>query len=156
SATSDMSQLPTGDSHALLKQARELYNAGNLDEAEKYARRADAVRTKSWGLFEDSPDKLLGEVRKAKFKHDQEESVRVIAEARQQLQRGNFQEARRLTYQAERLHHGPYNIWELGDRPQKLRAEIEVAEGKQRKGQLPPLPPGMTNKESENPGGSSN
>src|SRR5262249_56544538 len=37
--------------------------------------------------------------------------------------------------------HGPYSVWELGDRPQKLRAEIETARAKLRKTNIPPAPP---------------
>ena len=151
SAPSEVMRTKSQDPRILLKQARELYSNGNLDEAEKLARRADASKSRSWGLFEDSPEKLLVEIHKAQTKRDQEESVRVMAEARKQFQLNNLQEARRLTYQAERLHRGSYNIWELGDRPQKLRAEIEVAENKERKNQIPPLPSGVGKKDAEKP-----
>src|SRR5262249_31638334 len=143
----DTTAAATKDPRMLVKQAREAYNAGHLEEAEKLARRADAGKARNWGLFEDSPEKLLSEIHRAKNKRDQEESVHVLAQAREEFQKGNLQEAKRLSYQAERLHHGPYNIWELGDRPQKLRSEIEVAENKERKNQIPPLPSGMAKKE---------
>jgi type II secretory pathway component GspD/PulD (secretin) len=141
-------QPPATDSRLLLKQARELYNAGNLEEAKKLARRADATKSKGWGLFEDSPDKLLSEIRKTETKRDQEASVRILAEAREQFRKGNLQEAERLSHQAERKH-GPYNVWELGDRPQKLRADIEAARNKERKKQLPPLPNDLGKTETE-------
>ena len=75
--------------------------------------------TISWGLFEDCPDKLLVDVRKARLKRDQEESVHVLADARKLFEQGNLPEAERQAHRAERLH-GPYSMWELGDRPQKL------------------------------------
>jgi type II secretory pathway component GspD/PulD (secretin) len=151
SAPAEVMKTKSQDPRMLLKQARELYNSQNLDEAEKLARRADAGKSRNWGLFEDSPEKLLVEIHKAKTKRDQEQSVHVMAEARKQFELRNWQEAKRLTYQAERLHPGSYNIWELGDRPQKLRAEIEVAENKERKNQIPPLPSGVAKKDSETP-----
>jgi type II secretory pathway component GspD/PulD (secretin)/tetratricopeptide (TPR) repeat protein len=143
-ASTDTARSQPQDPRMLLKQARQLYDSGKLDDAEKMAHRAEAGK-KSWGLFDDSPEKLLADVRKAKTKRDQEESAHALVEAHTQFKQGNLQEAKRLTYKAEHLHHGPYNVWEL-DRPQKLRAEIEVTENKQRKTQLPPPPGGMVAK----------
>jgi type II secretory pathway component GspD/PulD (secretin) len=127
------------DPRALLKQARERYTAGKLEEAEKLAQQANSVKLVRWGLFEDTPDKLLVDIRKARFKHDQEESVRVLAEARKQLETGNLKEADRLAHRAQKLH-GPYSLLDLGDRPSKLLAEIEVAKSKQQSTPVPPPP----------------
>jgi len=141
------------DPRVLLKQARELYEAGKLEEAEKLAMRAGAVKSVTWGLFEGSPDKLLTDIHKARIKRDQEESVRVLEEARKQYAQGNLKEAESLAHRAERLH-GPYSIWDLSDRPQKLIAEIDVTKAKSREGKLPPLPADLAKKNADNPANS--
>jgi type II secretory pathway component GspD/PulD (secretin)/tetratricopeptide (TPR) repeat protein len=114
------------DPRLLVRQGRDLYNQNKLDEAEKLAYRANSnARSVSWGYFEDTPDKLITDINKAKTKQNQEESVRVLAEARRQFAGGNLVEAEKLANRAERLH-GPYGLMEMGDRPQKLLAEIEA------------------------------
>jgi type II secretory pathway component GspD/PulD (secretin) len=138
---------PAVDPHLMVKQARQLYDAGKLDEAEKLALKANAVPNAHWGLFDfDSPERLLTDIHKAKFKRDQEESVRVLAQARVEFGKGNYKEAERLAHRAEVLHHGPYSLWELGDRPQKLLVEIDAARMKDKQKQLPPAP-GMVAKD---------
>src|SRR5262249_43116998 len=68
SAPKEVAKPQPADARLLLKQARDLYNSGKLDEAEKLAHQADAAKTKGWGLFDDSPDKLLGDVYKTRTK----------------------------------------------------------------------------------------
>jgi type II secretory pathway component GspD/PulD (secretin)/tetratricopeptide (TPR) repeat protein len=138
------------DPRALVKQARASLDAGKLEEAQQLASRASVTKSVRWGLFEDSPDKLLLDIRKAKYKHDQEESVHVLAEGRKQLEQGNWAEAERLAHRAERLH-GPYSLWDMGDRPQKLLAQIETAKSKENKPKLPPLPADLVKKDPEKP-----
>ena len=114
------------DPRLLVRQGRDLYNMNKLEEAEKVALRANSMaRSVSWGYFEDTPDKLITDINKAKTKRNQEESVRVLVEARRQFANGNLVEAEKLANRAERLH-GPYGVMEMGDRPQKLLAEIEA------------------------------
>jgi type II secretory pathway component GspD/PulD (secretin)/tetratricopeptide (TPR) repeat protein len=115
--------LPT-DPHDLLKLGRDLYASNNLDEAEKMAQRAKEAGG-SWGIFKDNPDKLLNDIKNAR----KEESVRVLAEARQLFSQGQYEEAKVKAQRAETMH-GPYSRWERGDRPQKLLAEIEAAQPK--------------------------
>src|SRR5439155_4663900 len=79
-----------------------------------------------------SPDKLQSDLNKARQKHDQEESVKVLAEARKVYEKGDLDTATKLAFQAQKLH-GPYSIWDLGDRPNKLLDEIQTARTKQRK-----------------------
>ncbi len=126
------------DPRVQLKQARQLLEAGKLDEAEKLAQRARTSTTR-WGLFEESPDKLLGEINKVRNKRNQEESVRLLAEGRKLYAQGNYDAAEAKANRAARLH-GPYGLLDLGDRPQKLIAEIETARAKSRKQKLPPAP----------------
>jgi type II secretory pathway component GspD/PulD (secretin) len=143
------------DPHAQLKMAREMMNAGKLDEADKLAQMANSSKSARWGLFDDSPDKVVQEVRKLRAKHDQQESGRVLAEARKVFEKANgdatmLDEAEKLAYKAERLH-GEYSVLDLGDRPQKLRAEIDAARAKSRKPKLPPAPPTATVQKDPDP-----
>jgi type II secretory pathway component GspD/PulD (secretin) len=140
---------PSSEPRQLLKQARELYSAGKLEEAQTLAQKANSKPT-HWGLFEDSPDKLLQDLRKARLKRDQEEAGRVLVEARKLYEQGNLAEAERQAHRAERLH-GPYSLWELGDRPQKLLAEIETAKIKNQAPKLPAPPAEVAKKEVEKP-----
>ena len=114
-------EVKISDPKQLVRQGREYYTAGKLDEAKDMALRANAAGQVHWGLFEDSPDKLLADVQKAKLKRDQEESVRLLSEARRTLDKANgdpklLDEAQSKAYKAERLH-GPYSIMDFGDRP---------------------------------------
>jgi type II secretory pathway component GspD/PulD (secretin)/tetratricopeptide (TPR) repeat protein len=127
------------DPRTLLKQARDLYAAGQLDEAEKMAQGVRTSSSTRWGLFEDSPEKLLQDITKVRTKRNQEESVRLLAEARKLYEQGNYDEAESKANRAARLH-GKYSLWDLGDRPQKLVAEIDAARSKNRKQQMPPVP----------------
>jgi type II secretory pathway component GspD/PulD (secretin) len=121
------------DPHAQLRMARELCNADKLNESEKIARNLQSNPDVSWGLFEDTPDHVLSDIRKAKAKHEHEESLRLMVEARQHYERGEFEAARSSAQKADKLH-GPYSIWEMGERPSKLLAELDAAQAKNRKG----------------------
>src|SRR5262249_16982029 len=94
----------------------------------------------AFGLFDDTPDKLLRDVEKARAKRDEEESVRVLVEGRKLLERNDLDGAARAAHRAETLH-GPYDIFDLGDRPNKLLADVQAARERQRHTPLPP-PPG--------------
>src|SRR5262249_20417721 len=123
------------------QQARDLMAAGKLDEAAKVAYRAKAAQAPrtgwgaSWQLFEDTPEKLIKDIDKAKHEHDQEESWRVLAEGRKLLDAGDLEGASKCAYKAENLH-GPYSIMELGDQPQKLRADVQTAQVRRRKARM--------------------
>jgi type II secretory pathway component GspD/PulD (secretin) len=130
------------DVPALMQQAKDLMAAGQLDEAARVAQRARNAQVQrtgwgaSWQLFEDTPEKLLKEIYKAKHQRDQEESVKVLAEGRRLLDQGDLEAASKCAYKAESLH-GPYSIMELGDRPHKLLADVQAAQEKRRKSGLP-------------------
>lgn len=135
----DAAKKPTtrDDVRAQVKKARELMKAGNVDEAEKVASQARMAAPRgTWGLFDDSPDKVLVDVRKAKAKRDRDESDRLLAEARKAYQEGHLDDAKKKANLAA-VKHGPYSVWEFGDRPQRLIDEIEVAEAKSRKSKTP-------------------
>lgn len=115
------------DARALLRQAKELYSAGRYEEAEKVAHQAELNgKHIRWGFFEDSPESVQNEIKKAKTKQNQEEAVRSLAEARKAFDMGNLVEAENLAHRAERLH-GPYSLIEMNNSPQKLLAEIDAA-----------------------------
>lgn len=109
-----------------LKAARMMFNSGKYDEATEMVMKLKANPSARWGLFEDNPERLRTEIEKAVNKRNQDESVKVLAEARKLYDSGEYEKATRAAYRAQQLH-GPYSIWELGDRPQKLIAEIESA-----------------------------
>jgi type II secretory pathway component GspD/PulD (secretin)/tetratricopeptide (TPR) repeat protein len=139
-AAAQVSSLPKDDPKALLKQGRDLYAAGKLEEAAAAALKAqNASASVKWGLFEDSPDNLMKDIDKARVKRDQDESIKVMADARKMMEKGDLDDAMQATFKAEKLH-GPYGLWDLGDRPQKLRAEIETAKAKTHKTVVPPVP----------------
>src|SRR5262249_19563605 len=72
------------------------------------------------------------DLQKARAKTDKIESAKVLAEARQCFDQNKLDEAESLCYRAERLH-GPYTMWDGGDRPQKILAEIQTARAKGKK-----------------------
>jgi type II secretory pathway component GspD/PulD (secretin) len=119
------------DPRALLRRGRELFIAGQYDQATSYAQKAKAAGNGRWGIFEDSPDKLQQDVDEARAQHDREESVKVLAEARRLYEQGEYEKASREAYRAQKLH-GPYSWWDLGDRPLKLLAEIETKKSQNR------------------------
>jgi type II secretory pathway component GspD/PulD (secretin) len=126
--TSPNSAAAASDSRSQLKMAQDLFNAGKLDESEKIARKLQGAGD-TWGLFEDSPDKLLVELKKARAQHDHEEADRLMFEARKLFAQGNLEGAKATAYRAEVLH-GPYDIWDTSERPAKLIAEINLAQSK--------------------------
>jgi type II secretory pathway component GspD/PulD (secretin) len=137
------------DAHALLKKARELLNQGKLDEAERVCGQAATAPNAHWGLFDkDTPDKLRADIQQARKRGDREEAARLLAEARRQFDLGHYKEAKELAARAK-LKHGPYTILDLGDRPDRLLADIEMAEAKQQTA-LPPQTSGA-NPEAPSP-----
>ena len=124
------------DPKILVKQGREALDAGKLDQAQDLARQAEATKPSNrWGLFDDTPSSLLRDVQKERAKKEKSDSVRMLAEARQLLEKRtssdnerkiNLEKAQALTVQAEKLH-GPYTMWDMGDRPTKLQSEIDTA-----------------------------
>ncbi len=116
----------------LLRRGRNMLVENKLDEATRLMLRAKSAPGASWGLFEDSPEKLRADIEKLQAKKDKEESVKVLLEARKLYEQGEFENATKTAYKAQQLH-GPYNVWEMGDRPQRLIAEIETAKIKEKR-----------------------
>src|SRR5260370_19928265 len=113
----------------LVRQGRYLFKKNNLEDADKVCAQAAGVAGAKWGVFEDAPEKLRVDIQKARGRRDREESARLLTEARALYIKHNYQEAKIKAWQAQKLH-GPYGIWDLGDRPQKVLADIEQAESK--------------------------
>ena len=126
------------DPKTLMRMATDAYKSGKLEEAQQLAMQANAPNA-HWGLFEKSPSKLLDEIQEAKVKKNKEESTRVLFEARRQFEQGKMDDAEKLAYKAQNLH-GPYSVWELGDRADKLIADIQTAKEKSKKSK--PATPG--------------
>ncbi|MCI0378290.1 MAG: hypothetical protein L0215_11840 [Gemmataceae bacterium] len=134
--TAQKSGVNPADARILVKEARSLLQENRLEEADKLCQQAAGSTGIRWGLFEDTPDKLKNDIHKAKTKRDRDESARLLAEARKLHQMGNHHEARVKALRAQELH-GPYSVWDLGDRPQKLLEEIQRAETKKGPSEAP-------------------
>ncbi len=119
------------DPRALLREGRGQFRQGNFDEADRLSLRAAAVPGARWGLFEDNPDRLRVDIQKARARKDGDAAARLLAEARKHFQEGDLAQAKAKAYQSKRLH-GPYSIWEMGDRPDRLLADINKVEIAQR------------------------
>jgi type II secretory pathway component GspD/PulD (secretin) len=128
------------DALGLLTQGREQLAKGQLEEANKTAARLRAAHHIQWGLFfEDTPDKFQADVDRARSQRDKHQSVDLLTEARRRFEKKDYDAAEKLAYEA-RTKHGPYSIWDLGDRPDKLLADIQVARQKERRVKLPEPP----------------
>jgi type II secretory pathway component GspD/PulD (secretin)/tetratricopeptide (TPR) repeat protein len=127
------------DPHVLVRQGYDALKAGKLDDAQRLAQQANAMPNVRWGLFEDTPSKLMDEVQKSRSARDKAESVRVLTDARRLYEQGKYDEAEKLAYKAGNLH-GPYGMWDFGDKPDKLIAEIHTAKEKSRRVKVPPVP----------------
>jgi type II secretory pathway component GspD/PulD (secretin) len=125
------------EAKALLAAGRQHLSRGKIDDAARAAQRAKALTSASWGLFEDSPDRLAIDVNKARAQRDKTESARLLVEGRKLYGKGDYDGAMKMAYSAQKLH-GSYSIWDLGDRPSKLLADCQAAQAKARKTVLPP------------------
>jgi len=128
------------DALALLQQGRDQLKRGDLDEAAKTAARLRAARNIHWGLFfEDTPDKFQGDVDRARAQHNKDKSVELLAESRRRFEKKDYDGAEKLAYEAQKLH-GTYSIWDLGDRPSKLLADVQSQRQRDHRIKLPDPP----------------
>ena len=118
---------------ALVKKGRVLLADNKIDEATQVWLKA-RNSPQNWGLFEDTPEKLHQDIDKVRTKRDREESVKVLADARRLYEEGKYDEASKAAFRAQKLH-GAYNIWDLGDRPERVLADVETAKVRLAKGQ---------------------
>jgi type II secretory pathway component GspD/PulD (secretin) len=128
------------DALAQLRKAREQLARGELEEANKTAARLRAAGHIHWGLFfEDTPDKLQSDVDRARSQRDKHQAVELLAEARRRFEKKDYDGAEKLAFEA-RTKHGPYSIWDLGDRPDKVLADLQAARQRERRLKLPEPP----------------
>jgi type II secretory pathway component GspD/PulD (secretin) len=128
------------EAQALIEKGRQQLADGKLDEALQTGHRARALTGVSWSLFDlDTPDKLLSDVEKARQRKSKQEAALALAEARRLYDKGDYAAAEQKALRAKTLH-GPYNVWEFGDRPDKVLADIQAAREKKQKPKLPPAP----------------
>jgi type II secretory pathway component GspD/PulD (secretin) len=132
-------RLGKDDAVAMLRKGRELLTEGNTEEAGKVGHRLKAVFGLHWSLFEDTPDALLRDVDKARVKNNKDEAARLLAEGRRLYANQDFEGAKKAAYRASSLH-GPYTIWDVGDQPSKLLADVQKASEKMNRSPLPPPP----------------
>ena len=128
---------PGADARMLVREAKKALDAGDLDRAEELARQARLQPT-SWSLFEETADGMLAEVAKAREQVNSKRAGELLTQARRLVEQGMFDEAEKLTYQAEALRRS-YPIWYRGERPDRLRAEITTKRRTTTRPQLPPL-----------------
>jgi type II secretory pathway component GspD/PulD (secretin) len=145
---------------ALIHQARTQLAEGRLDDAIQTTLKLQGLPpSMKWGLFEDNPENLKQHVEKLRVKRDREESVKVLAEARMLLEKGDLDNASKAAYKAQKLH-GTYTVWDFGDRPARVQADIETARAKLNRPQVNPSPaalaanaaPPQPGNENKNPG----
>jgi type II secretory pathway component GspD/PulD (secretin) len=125
------------DPRVLLKQGRALLAQKKHEEADKVCSQALALNGR-WGLFEDTPEKLRKDITRARQAWERDESVRLMVDARKLFTAGDIDEAEKKAYLAQK-YHGPYGVFEFGDRPQKLLEECQRA--KQARGPSNPSNP---------------
>jgi Flp pilus assembly secretin CpaC len=132
---------PAANPRVMLQLGRALYDRGKYDEAEKLALQAQADTSVRWnGLFKDTPNKLLRDIHAARARGPHDGSAEVLAQARQLFEMGRYDEARQQAQVAAQLH-GTYFFWQSGDTPQKLLAEIDAAQQKNKAGTTAGGPP---------------
>jgi type II secretory pathway component GspD/PulD (secretin)/tetratricopeptide (TPR) repeat protein len=144
---------PAADPRALLRDAHKAFDDGKLDEAIALAQRAKAApgAKDCWGLFDfDTPDKLVTEVNKARAKQNELEAAKLLVDGRKLLEQAQkddahrgelLDQAQKTALKADTLRNGTYSVWELGDRPSKLLADIDTERKKGRTKVVPPVPP---------------
>lgn len=124
------------EARSTLAAGRTQMAEGKLDECARTVQRTKSLTTVTWGLFEDSPDRLALDLDKVRKERDRTEAARVLYEGRRAYEKGDLEEASRLAYRAQKLH-GPYSIWDMGDRPSKLLADVQAAQARSRKTVVP-------------------
>jgi type II secretory pathway component GspD/PulD (secretin)/tetratricopeptide (TPR) repeat protein len=150
-------QAMKADPHLLVKQGRDALKAGKVEDAQKLCLQAKAVPNVKWGLFEDTPDKVLDDVQKARATRDKTEAARLTAEGRRLYEQGKYDEAEKLAVKASALRVN-YGVWDFSDKPEKLLADVQTAKEKARKTKVP-APTGTavaTNKPTSPTGSMSN
>lgn len=144
-AKSETSSAASTDAKAMVKEAKLCLNKGELDRAEDLAKRARLVPGTKWGLFEETPDKVLEEVVKHREAQNATKASDLLVEARKKLEANQLDDAERLCHQAQALK-SEYPVWHRGERPDRILKDIAAKRRLTQKSVLPPLPEGITQK----------
>jgi type II secretory pathway component GspD/PulD (secretin) len=124
----------SNDPVEILRQARSYYLQQRYDEAEKLAAKAESL-SRHWGLlFGDSPKKLRDDIARGRNQLDADQAAKLTVEARRQLQKSNYAEARNLAVQAKRLGHSSAILNPWTDTPDNVLRDVARLE------KLHPLP----------------
>lgn len=151
SAAKTKSAPPTSgsDPKQMLKDARKALDAGRFDEATILAQQAESSNPGGkWGLFGDTPASVREDIAKAKAKADKAKSEQLVKEAKALAAKPaandgerayNLDTALQMARKADQLH-GPYSMWDTGDRADKLAKDIELARSKVKVASAPKPP----------------
>lgn len=130
------SSATSSDARALLREGRRALEAGQFDRAQDLARAAEASNPSGrWGLFEDTPQALLKDIQAAVAKAQKKQAEQLLRQAKALMAQparsdhekaAQLDQALQLAQRAEQLH-GPYSIWDFGDRPDKIIRQIQAA-----------------------------
>ena len=78
-----------------------------------------------------APSKLMDEVQKARAAKNKAESAKALAGAHRLFDQGKYADAKKEAYRAANLH-GPYSMWDFGDRPSDLLNDARRAREKEK------------------------
>jgi Flp pilus assembly secretin CpaC len=137
------------DPKQMVKEARAALDQGNFDRAEELC---NVVRTSkvSYGYFDDTHDKVLADVRKAREVVNGKKAADLLVQARRHLDAGQFDEAEKCTAQSKMLKNN-YGMMSFGDTPDKLMQEIVTKRAQANRNK--PVTPSVTDKVVTNNGG---
>ncbi|CAN5504770.1 hypothetical protein BH11PLA2_BH11PLA2_03910 [soil metagenome] len=129
----------SSDPVSLLKDGRKALAEGKIDVARDCAAKADQAATSKgykWGLFEDTPNSLRKDVVTASAKADKAQAVDLFKKAKavcvqkvssDEEKLANLDTAMAMAVQAQSLY-GAQSMWEFGDKPANLIADIKTAQ----------------------------
>ncbi len=136
----------TTDPKELLKLGRKALSDGRFDDAQDFARQADANNPQGrWGLLGDTPESLLKDCQSSRVKADKVEAEKLAKEAKDLYSRPAKNEADRAVYldqAAAKIDRactlaGPAGFIDelnpFAERPESLKREIDSARGKIRR-----------------------
>ena len=129
----------SSDPQALLKEGRKALAAGNYNAAQDLAQAATANNpTGKWGLFDDTPASLLKDIQAARAKGEKAQADQLVKQAKALSTKPaandaekayNLDTAIQMARRADQLH-GPYSVWDGGDRADKLVKDLEASRAK--------------------------
>src|SRR5262249_55062076 len=129
------------DPKVLLEMAKSAFEKGDLDRAQDLATQAQSYAgSVKWGVFDDTPASILKDINKAKARRNGASADKLLAQARALFEKkaqtkaervANLKAAEEMARQSAALH-GEYSMWDFGERPGELIAEIRKARDRER------------------------